>query len=95
MVASSDLPELVLARWLTAKRTSMATTYLDFVGIQHNNGAIIGSVGPVPEQQVLEGAVSLLLSRYPEIEVYLYLRTFMATVGRHWTKLTSLIKGRE
>jgi hypothetical protein len=85
------MPEVLAARLLVsyhlAHRRPMLRTFLDALGIPHEDGLITGDVeGPVGREK-LDAGVSALSAAYPAGDVSLYLATLLSQDPGTWQAL--------
>ncbi len=86
------MPEVLAARLLVsyhlAHQRPMLRSFLDALGIQHEDGLITGDVdGAIPRER-LEAGVSALAAAYPPADVSLYLATLLAQDPDTWGALS-------
>jgi hypothetical protein len=80
----------IVAYHFAAQRPLMIT-FLDALGIAHDNGLITADDVPPPPQPQLIEAVEKLRAHYPADAVELYLRTLLALDGDTWTGIRALM----
>ena len=90
LASLASLPEAVAARVLVvyhlAEQRPLMGTFLDALGIAHENGLIQDDdVKPDPEK--MGPAVEALTQRYPEADVSLYLNTLLCQDPETWKGL--------
>jgi hypothetical protein len=89
------LPEMLAARLLVsyhlAHQRPMMATFLDAVGLTHDNGLITADpAGPIPAEKVSSG-VKAVSSAYPAASIRLYLSTLLAQDPETWKALESYV----
>jgi hypothetical protein len=85
------MPEVLAARLLVsyhlARQRAMLRTFLDALGIPHEDGLITGDVeGPIARER-LDTAVAALAAAYPSGDVSLYLATLLSQDPETWGAL--------
>jgi hypothetical protein len=88
------MPDTIAARALVsyhleAQRPMMAT-FLDALGIAHEDGLISEDTVPTPDPDKLREAAAELASKYPEDQVRLYLSTLVSQDPETWKELAAL-----
>jgi hypothetical protein len=91
LVALPSVSELVAARMLVAYHLAhqrpMMATFLDEVGIAHEDGLIADEELAPPAPEKLKAATEKLSSTYPKEDVSLYLATLMWQDPETWGQL--------
>jgi hypothetical protein len=91
LVAMPSVSELVAARMLVAyhlaHQRAMMATFLDEVGIAHEDGLIADEELTPPAPEKLKAATEKLSSTYPKEDVSLYLATLMWQDPETWGQL--------
>ena len=91
----SDLSDTVAGRALVAyhftSERPMMTTFLDALGIAHEEGLITAEEVAAPDSKTLATAVETLRVAFPSDAVDLYLRTLVALDGDTWSGLDALL----
>lgn len=95
LAGMSDVSEAVATRaligyHLTAERAMMAT-FLDAVGIAHDNGLITEEDVAAPADEKLAAGVAAIKAAYPADAVRLYLHTLLVLDGDTWSGLDGRI----
>lgn len=90
-----DVSEAVATRaligyHLTSERPMMAT-FLDAVGIAHDNGLITAEEVEAPSAEKLAAGVAAIKAGFPEDAVRLYLHTLLVLDGDTWSGLEASI----
>jgi hypothetical protein len=92
LVALPAVSELVAARLLVAyhleRQRPMMGSFLDALGIAHENGLIEDEEMPPPEAEKLRGAATAIAGQYPREDVALYLSTLVWQDPETWGGLT-------
>ena len=83
-----------LQTWLLKKQSAMLGSFLDFLGVAHQNGAIEKLPTAVPEDK-LTSAVENLLAKYPREHVAVYLRAFNDLNEVTWPELSAMLERDE
>jgi hypothetical protein len=90
-----NLPEAIAARALViyhlAEQRPMMSTFLDGLGIAHENG-LIKEDSVMPEGGKLAPAVAGIAEKYPAANVALYLNTLLCQDPETWGGLADIIK---
>ena len=85
---------LLVALHITHRRPMLAT-FLDTLGIPHEDGVITaGHEPPPPGAEALADAARTLDTRFPEAEVTLYLKTLLAIDPETWAGLREIAGAR-
>jgi hypothetical protein len=94
----AGVSELVAARLLVAyhldRHRPMMTTFLDALGIAHEDGVITDEDLKPPSQERLQAAVAAISASYPPEDVSLYLSTLMWQDLETWSGLSKVEKWR-
>jgi hypothetical protein len=94
LVSLTGLSELVAARLLVAyhleRQRPMMASFLDALGIQHEDGVIAGDDVAPPDPAALRAAAATLAGAYPPEEVALYLSTLVWQDPDTWGPLGDL-----
>jgi hypothetical protein len=89
------LPDAIAARALViyhlADQREMMGTFLDALGIAHENG-LIQDDGAKPDPEKIEPAVAVLREKFPVEDVNLYLNTLLCQDPETWEKLRDLVQ---
>jgi hypothetical protein len=98
LVGYPGMPDLLAARLLVsyhlAHQRPMLRTFLDALGIPHDDGVIAKDPeGPIPAEKI-EAAVQALDAAFPAGEVTLYLNTLLSQDPQTWGALEPIVKGR-
>ena len=91
----ADVSETIATRALIAyhfetQRPLMAT-FLDALGIEHDNGLITSEEVTPPTEDQLRAAVDTVRATYPSEDVDLYLRTLVALDGDTWAGIEAVL----
>ena len=94
LAAITSMSEILASRLLVsyhlAHQRPMMGTFLDTLGIAHENGLITADQPPVPAASELRAAAAQLAERYPREDVALYLSTLAAQDPETWGLLEEL-----
>lgn len=97
MIAALSRPNLDAAAsglirvWLVQKHKAMLVDYLNALGIENKEGVVDGLPESVPDEK-LKAAVDLLLGKYPNETVAVYLNAFNDMNGANWPNLKTLLE---
>jgi hypothetical protein len=98
LVALGNLSEMIAARLLVAfhlaHRRPMMATFLDALGIAHDNGLIASEDLAAPASDKLAEAARTLAASYPAEDVALYLSTLVWQDPETWGVLTEVPESR-
>ena len=98
LVALGNLSEMIAARLLVAfhlaHRRPMMATFLDALGIAHDNGLIASEDLAAPASDKLAEAARTLAASYPAEDVALYLSTLVWQDPETWGALTEVPESR-
>jgi hypothetical protein len=98
LVALMGVSEIVAARLLVAyhldQQRPMMASFLDALGVQHENGLIADETLAAPEKEKLEGAVKAIAAAYPAEDVSLYLSTLIWQDPETWGALAEMPETR-
>lgn len=89
-VSDAIATRALIAFHFTARRPLMGT-FLDALGIEHENGLITAENVAAPATQALAKAVDALRGSFDRSDVDLYLRTLAALDGDTWGNLDTLV----
>jgi hypothetical protein len=88
-----NLPEVLAARALVvyhlAEQREMMGTFLDALGLKHDNG-LIEDDNAKPEAEKVAPAVAAISEKYPSEDVSLYLTTLVCQDPETWGELRTL-----
>lgn len=88
------MPDTIAARALVnyhlEHQRPMMGTFLDALGIAHENGLISEETVATPDPEKLRGAAAELTSKYPAEDVSLYLSTLVSQDPETWGELAKL-----
>jgi len=84
---SETLAARLLVSYHLAHQRAMMGTFLDALGIPHDNGLITAEEPPVPDPARLRAAAAQLVEQYPREDVELYLATLAAQDPDTWGAL--------
>ena len=88
------MPDTIAARALVSyhleTQRPMMATFLDALGIAHEDGLINEDTAPKPDPEKLRGAAAELADKYPGPEVSLYLSTLVSQDPETWKELATL-----
>jgi hypothetical protein len=98
LVGYPGMPDLLAARLLVsyhlAHQRPMLRTFLDALGIAHDDGVIAKDPeGPIAPDTI-ELAVAALDAAFPKNDVTLYLQTLLTQDPQTWGALESIVQGR-
>jgi|SRR5436190_21864987 len=92
---AADVSDIVAGRALVAyhfaNERPMMKTFLDAIGLAHEDGLITAENVPPPDATKLTAAVDALKAAYPAGDVDLYLRTLVALDGDTWSGLDAML----
>jgi hypothetical protein len=95
LAQAADVSDGIAGRALVAYHFEHArplmSSFLDALGIAHEEGLIADEQLPRPDQPRLLQAVETLRASFPADDVDLYLRTLLALDAETWTGLESLV----
>ena len=98
LVALPAVSEVVAARLLVTyhldQQRPMMATFLDALGVQHDNGLIADDTLAAPPPETLQAAVRTLAEAYPADDVAVYLSTLIWQDPETWNGLTELPETR-
>lgn len=80
----------LIAYHFAAQRPLMAT-FLDALGIAHEDGLITAEDVPPPDRERLSAAAAALHAAHPAEDATRYLRTLVALDGDTWVNLTGVL----
>ncbi len=81
----------LLSSWLINTQGPMLTDFMDALGIAHERGVIADCPTTVDDTK-LTAAIDLLLGRYPQPKVAVYLNSFYVTCDVQWPKLAECLE---
>jgi hypothetical protein len=81
----------LLRGWLVKAQTQMLTDFLDSLGIVHDHGIAENFPATVDDAK-LKAAIELLLSKYPQETVVVYLNALGALHVTRWSNLENLLE---
>ena len=88
------MPDTIAARALVSyhreTQRPMMATFLDALGIAHEDGLINEETAPTPDPEKLRGAAAELADKYPASQVSLYLSTLVSQDPETWKELATL-----
>ena len=88
------MPDTIAARALVSyhleTQRPMMATFLDALGIAHEDGLINEDTAPTPDPEKLRAAVAQLAGQYPAPQVALYLSTLVSQDPETWKALATL-----
>ena len=97
MLATLSKPSLevvtanLIRSWLLKKYKSMLVDFLDKLEIQHKDG-VVDELPAAIDEAKLQAAVDLLLSKYPQEVVAVYLNLFNDMNEVEWTNLKQMLE---
>jgi hypothetical protein len=98
LVALPAVSEVVAARLLVTyhldQQRPMMATFLDALGIQHDNGLIADETLTAPAAETLQAAARTLAATYPAEDVSVYLSTLIWQDPETWSGLNDLPETR-
>jgi hypothetical protein len=83
--------DALIAYHFRSQRPLMAT-FLDALGIAHDDGQITAEIVPRPDPDRLGAGISAVRSSFPADDVDLYLRTLVALDGDTWSGLETALR---
>jgi hypothetical protein len=88
------MPDTIAARALVSyhleTQRPMMATFLDALGIAHEDGLISEETVPTPDPEKLRGAAGELATKYPQDQVRLYFSTLVSQDPETWKELATL-----
>jgi len=81
----------LIRAWLLKKHKTMLCDFLDALGIVHKEG-VVDDLPASMEDEKLQGAVDVLLSKYPAEVVAVYLNAFNDMNEVNWPNLKSILE---
>ena len=87
---SDSVAARALVSYHLGRHRSMMGTFLDVLGIPHDNGLIAEETIPKPDATKLKQAVAELTAKYPAQDVALYLATLVSQDPETWEGLVEL-----
>lgn len=98
LLSIAGISELLAARLLVAyhlhHQRPMMGSFLDAVGIRHEEGLIDDEDLQPPSAETLEAAAGTLRASYPDEDVTLYFSTLVWQDPDTWGELTKVLEGR-
>jgi hypothetical protein len=98
LVALPAVSEVVAARLLVTyhldQQRPMMATFLDGLGVEHDNGLIADDTLAAPPPETLQAAVRALAGTYPAEDVAVYLSTLIWQDPETWSGLNDLPETR-
>lgn len=89
---NTDVSAQLLQIWLVSAHSGMLCTFLDHLGIPHDDNGTIEAVPAAPAREKLESAVTELLAKYDPAVVTVYLHAFQALDDEGgWPTLETLL----
>jgi hypothetical protein len=81
----------LLQIWLVSRHPKMLCDFLDSLGIKHDENGTVEDMPAQPEKSALEAAVAVLLEKYDQAVVAVYLNAFQALDDTGWPLLEEII----
>lgn len=91
--ANEDLALELLQNWLLHSQSAMLITFLDQLGIEHDEQGLIEHTPPEPDPALVDKGLAALLEKFPAPAVTLYLHLFVEMDPDGWSHLRSLLAG--
>jgi hypothetical protein len=88
---SDALATRALIAYHFATQRPLMTTFLDALGLAHENGLITAEDVAPPEREPLAAATAALLAAHPADDAMRYLRTLVTLDGDTWVNLPGVI----
>lgn len=92
----ADVAEGIATRALIAYHFSnqrpLMGSFLDALGIAHENGLITAEEVPAPDRDRLAGALTAVKASFDDGDVQLYLRTLAALDGETWSNVDAVLE---
>ena len=88
---SDALATRALIAYHFATQRPLMTTFLDALGIAHDNGLITAEDVAPPDRERLAAATAALLAAHPADDAMRYLRTLVTLDGDTWVNLPGVI----
>jgi len=93
----NDLSEAIATRALIAyhfsKQRPLMASFLDALGVAHEDGLITAEDVPTPEPERLATAVSAVRASFPHHDFILYMQTLLAIDPETWGGIEALLDG--
>jgi hypothetical protein len=89
---SDGLATRALIAYHFAAQRPIMTTFLDALGIAHENGLITEEEVAPPDRERLAAATAALLEAHPAEDARRYLRTLVALDGETWVNLATVLE---
>jgi len=81
----------VLRTWLLKKYKSMLMEFLDALGLEHKEG-VVENLPPAMDDQKLQAAIEMILTKYPPEVVAVYLNAFNEMNEVEWPNLNKMLE---
>lgn len=91
---SDSIAARALVNYHLDQQRAMMGTFLDLLGIPHENGLITEETVAKPESEKVKHAASELANRYPADDVSLYLGTLVSQDPETWGALADIPESR-
>ena len=88
---SDALATRALIAYHFATQRPLMTTFLDALGIAHNEGLITAEEVPPPNREQLAAATTALLAAHPDDDARRYLKTLVALDEDTWVNLPAVL----
>jgi hypothetical protein len=89
-----NVPDAIAARalvtWHLERQRPMMATFLDALGIPHDNGLITEETVAKPDEEKVKAAAAELAAKYPATDVAIYLSTLVSQDPDTWSALTDV-----
>jgi hypothetical protein len=82
----------LIRAWLVKKQKAMLVDFMDALGIKHEDGIVENLPGQMDDAK-LKPAVAVLLAKYPQETVAVYLNAFNDMNEANWTNLKAMLEG--
>jgi hypothetical protein len=89
---SDSIAARALVNYHLERRRAMMGTFLDLLGIAHDNGLISEENVPKPAPEKVRAAATELASKYPAPDVELYLATLVSQDPGTWDALVDVVQ---
>ncbi len=89
--SSEGVGEQIIQLWLLKGETELLKTFLDAVGIEHENGQVENLPEEISDEKARAG-VDALLAAYPAEKVAVYLAMFQQQRPGGWASLSKIIQ---
>lgn len=89
---ADGVSEHVLQIWLLKSQQEMLIEFLDALGVEHDDEGTVDDLPETLDPKKLKKAVDLLLGKYPQENVVLYLHMFQMQRPGGWEEVTEILE---